>query len=202
MSKDTRNPLDYNGGKTDTNCNTAGLTPDKPALTDETDGTDSGREDDSSASTDEHEEVGPSGPGHISPTNIHDQLRNERRQLVIRKLATSEDTTVADLADHVAAVENDVESIPIGSQERKAVYVGLYQCHIPNLAEAGIVDYDKDRGIVSRGPEYVTAHTVLEQTVDTLEDPPEEIDRGVDSERRSLTERALSIAPFFGGRTA
>lgn len=202
MSEDTRNPLDYNGGKTDTNCNTAGLTPDKPALTDETDGTDGDCEADGATVDDGHEGVGPSGPGHISPTNIHDQLRNKRRQLVIRKLATSEDTTLADLADHVAAKENDVESVPIGSQERKAVYVGLYQCHIPNLAEAGIVDYDKDRGTVSRGPEYVAAHTVLERTVDTLEDPPEEIDRGVDSERRSLAERALALAPFFGGRTA
>lgn len=61
----------------------------------------------------------------------------------------SEPTTVNDLAEQVAAWENDTEISELTSQQRKRVYVSLYQTHLPKLADTGLVDYDVDDGIVT-----------------------------------------------------
>ncbi|MFB6075092.1 MAG: hypothetical protein ABEJ89_08775 [Haloarculaceae archaeon] len=53
------------------------------------------------------------------------------------------------LAEHVAAWENDTTVEELDSQDRKRVYVSLYQTHIPRLAEAGVVEYDQDTGDVA-----------------------------------------------------
>jgi hypothetical protein len=53
-----------------------------------------------------------------------------------------------ELAEQIAAWENDVEVGELTSQQRKRVYVSLYQTHLPKLAEAGIVNYDVDEGTV------------------------------------------------------
>jgi len=56
--------------------------------------------------------------------------------------------TVNELAEQIAAWENDVEIDELTSQQRKRVYVSLYQTHLPKLAETEIVDYDVDGGEV------------------------------------------------------
>jgi hypothetical protein len=56
--------------------------------------------------------------------------------------------TMDELAEQIAAWENEIEVEELTSQQRKRVYVSLYQTHLPKLAEAGIVDYDVDEGIV------------------------------------------------------
>ena len=56
--------------------------------------------------------------------------------------------TPTELAEEVAAIENDVEVDDLTYKQRKRVYVSLHQTHLPRLAEAGVVHYDKDEGIV------------------------------------------------------
>jgi len=34
----------------------------------------------------------------------------------------------------------------LSSDQRKRVYIGLYQCHLPKMDDAGVIDFDKDRG--------------------------------------------------------
>jgi len=60
--------------------------------------------------------------------------------------------TLGELAEHVAAVENDTTVAQITSKERKCVYVGLYQCHLPKMDEMNIVDFNQNRGRVELGP--------------------------------------------------
>ena len=59
---------------------------------------------------------------------------------------------MSDMAEQVAAWEYDTTVPQLRSNERQRVYIGLYQTHLPKLDEAGVVDYDQNRGIVERTP--------------------------------------------------
>ncbi len=84
---------------------------------------------------------------------VFDIIRNERRRLVVKYLEDVESrTTLSDLTEHIAAIENDTTVDALSAQQRKRVYVGLYQCHLPKMADAGVLEFDKDRGVVRRGP--------------------------------------------------
>jgi hypothetical protein len=79
-------------------------------------------------------------------------LQNERRRRVLRYVQANEQTTQGELAEHIAAIENDVSRQSLTSTQRKRVYVSLYQSHLPKLDDAGAVAYDADRGTVERTP--------------------------------------------------
>lgn len=85
---------------------------------------------------------------------VFEIIRNERRRLVLQYLEDTEAETVAlgDLAEHIAAIENDTTEQALSAQQRKRVYVGLYQCHLPKMANSGIVEFDKNRGTIAQGP--------------------------------------------------
>lgn len=83
--------------------------------------------------------------------DIFELLKNERRRRVIRFLNEQEDgvTTLNVLAEHIAALENDIDVSQLSSSQRKRVYIGLYQCHLPKMDEYGVVDFQKNRGIIT-----------------------------------------------------
>ena len=58
------------------------------------------------------------------------------------------DATLDTIAEHVAAEENDIDTNQLSSQQRKRVYIGLYQVHLPKMDDLGIIEYDQDRGTV------------------------------------------------------
>lgn len=82
--------------------------------------------------------------------DVFEILKNERRRRIIQFLKTHEDhaTTTGALAEHLAALENDVPVSRVSSSQRKRVYVALYQCHLPKLDHFGVVDFDKERGAI------------------------------------------------------
>ena len=83
---------------------------------------------------------------------VFDMLKNERRRKVLDYLRTEEGPfTLSELAEHIAALENDKDVAALNSTERKRVYVGLYQCHFPRMADAGVIEFDRDRGTVRTG---------------------------------------------------
>lgn len=77
-------------------------------------------------------------------------LKNHRRRVVLQYLAEQPSTTLSALAEHVAAQENDKPIRSLTSAERKRVYISLYQCHLPKFHDAGVVEFDSDRGTVER----------------------------------------------------
>lgn len=81
----------------------------------------------------------------LSKDAIFDILKNRRRRLVLEFLRDRQASTLPDVAEHVAALENGKDVGRLTPSERKRVYVGLYQCHVPRLADAGVVDYDAER---------------------------------------------------------
>ena len=108
--------------------------------------------DDSSHTPEEPELSGnasPTGDRELSRDDVFNMLRNQRRRAVLEYLRTVDDTSTLDeLARHIAAEENDIELEQLSSQQRKRVYVSLYQNHLPKMDNVGLVSYDKDRGTV------------------------------------------------------
>lgn len=96
-------------------------------------------------------------------------LKNERRRYVLEYLSNADETvTLSDLADYIAAIENDSTVEDVTSSERKRVYVALYQFHLPKMDRMGVIEYDKDRGDVS----LVQKGRELYQEHDSTEGPP------------------------------
>lgn len=83
---------------------------------------------------------------------VFEVLKNERRRTVLRYLDDHEEpVSLGDLAEHVAANENDTPVRQISSRERKCAYVGLYQCHLPKMDDMDVIDFNQNRGLVESG---------------------------------------------------
>ncbi|MBV0923100.1 MULTISPECIES: DUF7344 domain-containing protein [Haloarcula] len=86
----------------------------------------------------------------LSRDRVFDILSSPRRRYVLYFLRTEPNPIqLTDLAEHVAAWENDTTVEELSTQQRKRVYVSLYQTHLPKLADSGLVEYDEDSGEVS-----------------------------------------------------
>lgn len=86
----------------------------------------------------------------LSQDDVFDILSNARRRYVLYYLREAgKPVEMGELAQELAAWENDTTVEDLTKQQRKRVYVSLYQTHIQKLSEAGIVDYDHDTGMVS-----------------------------------------------------
>lgn len=89
------------------------------------------------------------GDPELASETAYAVLADKRRRYAIHYLKQARGpVTVRELAEQVAAWENDKPGAEITSQERKRVYIALYQSHLPTLDKEGIVEYDADRGTV------------------------------------------------------
>jgi hypothetical protein len=80
---------------------------------------------------------------------IFDLLKNSRRRSIIQYLRAHDGyAELNDVAEHIAADENDITVRELSSDQRKRVYIGLYQCHLPKMDTMGVVEYDKNRGTI------------------------------------------------------
>lgn len=83
---------------------------------------------------------------------VFELLKESRRREALRYLHDSEgECTLGELAEHIAAKENRTDIARISSDQRKRVYVGLYQSHLPKLDECNVIDYDRSRGLIRLG---------------------------------------------------
>ena len=85
----------------------------------------------------------------LTSNEVFEILSNHRRRMVLyflRKDGT--EITVKELAEKIAAAENEVAVEDLTSQQRKRVYVSLYQTHLPKMEQTNVIDYDEDEGIV------------------------------------------------------
>ena len=89
-------------------------------------------------------------PSLPSEDELFDLLSNQRRRFAVHALSRQPETEVelGTLAERVAAWENDVDHTELDYAERKRVYTALQQSHLPRMDQAGVVHFDKDRGIV------------------------------------------------------
>ena len=93
-----------------------------------------------------------SEPEPLSLDHVFGILKNKRRRRVLRFLKETEGTvSLSETAEQIAAQENDKDVSQISSAERKRVYVGLYQCHLPKMDSMDIVSFNKPRGTIDLG---------------------------------------------------
>lgn len=89
----------------------------------------------------------------LEPDDIYHILQTRRRRDVLRYLRDADGPmTLRELAEEIAADEHGTTVENLTSSQRQRVYISLYQSHLPKLDTRGIVDYDKDRGIVESTP--------------------------------------------------
>lgn len=85
--------------------------------------------------------------------NVFGILKNQRRQRILRYLSTHDgEVTIGTLSEHIAALEHDTTPDDLTWRERKRVYIGLLQCHLPKLDDVNAIEFNKARGIIERGP--------------------------------------------------
>lgn len=100
----------------------------------------------------------------LSKDVIFELLKNRRRREVLAYLVETDDTvTLGELAEQIAAWENETTVNALSSDQRKRVYVALYQTHLPKMDDAGIVEYDQDRGLITLSDNADLLMTYLEQ---------------------------------------
>lgn len=89
----------------------------------------------------------------LSYDESFDLLSNSRRRYALYYLRQNGDTaTLGELADWIAARENDVDPDAVTYQERKRVYTSLQQVHLPRMDDLGVVAFDSQSGAVERQP--------------------------------------------------
>ena len=118
------------------------------------------------------ESTRPDPSAGVDVDTLLEELSSPRRRQVIRELAdTHKPHDIGELTWAVATDEYDVDRDALRSQQRKRVYVSLYQNHLPRLDEASLIDYHDDVGAVE-----ATAGTELAAAV--LRDVDERVGGG------------------------
>lgn len=80
-----------------------------------------------------------------------DVFRNRRRRQIIVAVANTdagEIRTTREVAERIAAYENDKPVSELSSTEYKRIRIGIYQEHLPRLDDAGIIDYNQPRNTI------------------------------------------------------
>lgn len=110
-----------------------------------------------------------SSESELSQDVVFDILSSPRRRYVLYYLRTTDESVkLTDLAEQVAAWENETDPDKITEQERKRVYVSLYQTHIPRLDDAGIIDYDKESGDIALAEDATNIDDYLSSPEETI----------------------------------
>lgn len=106
-------------------------------------------------------------PSGLPLDEVFGILSNQRRRQVLDYMQTAEEpVTLSDLAEEIAAIENDKPVRQLSSQERKRAYVGLYQVHLPKMDGMDIVEFNKPRGLVKTGENT----SIFDEYLDAEED--------------------------------
>lgn len=88
-------------------------------------------------------------PETLEKDDIFHVLQNERRRQVLRHLEGVDHTVqMRDVAEKIAAWENDTTVANLHSDQRQRVYIALYQSHLPKLDELGVIEYNQARGTI------------------------------------------------------
>lgn len=85
-----------------------------------------------------------SGNGSLDKDKTFEILSNERRRHILDILSRTDHMDKGELATLVTVRETGKPKSKINSTERKNVLVGLHQCHLPKLADYGVINYEDD----------------------------------------------------------
>lgn len=94
-------------------------------------------------------------PQSVTEDELFEVLSSRRRRYAIHYLLQSKQgghAEIGDVAEHVAAWENQKSVRAITSNERKRAYTALQQTHFPKMDDLGVVKYEKNRGEIELTP--------------------------------------------------
>jgi len=81
--------------------------------------------------------------GSIQRSELFHLLSNHRRRYALHACKQLElPVTLSDLAEQVAAWENDKTVAELDYQERRRVYTAMQQTHLPAMEDAGVIEFD------------------------------------------------------------
>lgn len=103
-------------------------------------------------------------PQYLDRNELFTLLQSERRRRVVRHLLefVGEPMPVDALATAIARREHETPAEGLDSAVRERVEISLDHAHLPQLAAAGVVDYDRERGRVTATPEIEALEPYLE----------------------------------------
>lgn len=132
------------------------------------------------------------GKKSLDRETAFDILSNERRRHTLHYLLR-EDRAVElrELSTQISAWENGLDPEEISHQQRKRVYTALRQTHLPKMDEEGVLDYDKNRGVIEPRTEVDQLKIYLDVVPET------EISRGEYYFGLSLVFAGLVAAVFL-----
>jgi hypothetical protein len=85
----------------------------------------------------------------LSEAQVFDAAKNLRRRYALYYLKREgEPVGLGELAEQIAAWENDTTVEAVTAEQRKSVYSALYQTHLPKLEEARVLTYDRRANVV------------------------------------------------------
>jgi hypothetical protein len=155
-------------------------------------------------------------PPELSKDELFHLLQNQRRRRVLLYLqSTDSEVNMRDVAEQVAAWENDTTVEALSSDERQRVYIALYQSHLPKLDDANVLSYNQQRGIVERTPladqldTYLNIDTPSPFSDDGTENVHESSGADAETEKDTDAEEGVSvrllsdstIIRYYGGAT-
>lgn len=110
-------------------------------------------------------------PPELTLDTLLEVAQNERRRRILTYLAARDGAVdIGELAEHLAGLEYECPDAGPTSDQRKRMYVGLYQGHLPKMDEMGVVEFDKDRGQIEPGPHARRVTRFVERA--TGDEPP------------------------------
>ncbi|MXV60833.1 hypothetical protein GS429_01850 [Natronorubrum sp. JWXQ-INN-674] len=100
----------------------------------------------------------------LTRDEIFTVLSNRRRRWVLHFLKQRDGQRVdlRTLVDTVSAWEYDTSPEDLPWKKRKRIYTALRQSHLPKLADAGVIEYDRNRGEVVLTEDARTVRMYLE----------------------------------------
>lgn len=90
-------------------------------------------------------------PSTLSKDDVFHILQNARRRAVLRYLLDhpdQEEFVMRTVAEAVAAWEYDTTARQLSSEQRRRVYISLYQSHLPKLDEQDLINYNRGQGVI------------------------------------------------------
>lgn len=86
----------------------------------------------------------------LSNDVLFDVLSHERRRFALYCLERYQTPiSLADLADEVARLEYDAETLlQVSGEDVKEIYLDLYHSHIPRMEEANLLEYSQENDTV------------------------------------------------------
>ncbi len=92
----------------------------------------------------------------MSRSEAFDLLSSHRRRYALHMAKQSEGSLeLSDIAEQVAAWENEKEPTEVTSDERHRVYTSLQQTHLPAMDSAGVIEYDNGTVTLTDGTDNV-----------------------------------------------